>query len=54
MKNNYSVMGGFVVKELPAEKKVKDEIAKCWDCGTYGRQSEMTVKNSRYFCKYCK
>jgi formylmethanofuran dehydrogenase subunit E len=46
-----SVIGGFVVKELPAEPKKKNEVAKCWQCGQYGRQSDMNIKDIRYYCK---
>ncbi len=53
---NKSIIGGFVVKELPAEPKKKNEIAKCWKCGHYGRQSDMNIVDGRYNCKdnqYC-
>ena len=48
-----TTIGGFAVKELPKETAKKDEIAKCWGCGTYSTQSKMNVKNSRYYCGYC-
>lgn len=48
-----SIIGGFTVKELPAETKKLDEIAKCWNCGTYSTQSKMNVSGSRYYCDIC-
>jgi formylmethanofuran dehydrogenase subunit E len=46
-----SIIGGFVVNELPKAESKKDAIVKCWDCGSYKKQSAMEIKNNRYYCR---
>lgn len=47
------IIAGFVVIDSSNKNKTKkDEIAKCSECGYYGRQSEMQTKDHRYYCKH--